>query len=130
MHVPSDFYSRDYLKTMSISRNPTTGLPMKNVAILRNTRTTFTNSTCSAAANFAHEYGMEVVFNEPFDPTTMDSTQYQALTLLQLRSRFGDLLCEGTLLEFSVMRFLGPKQESIDGYRNRCWTGILTGEFL
>ncbi len=79
MHVPSDFYSRDYLKTMSISRNPTTGLPMKNVAILRNTRTTFTNSTCSAAANFAHEYGMEVVFNEPFDPTAMDSTQYQAL---------------------------------------------------
>ena len=24
------------------------------------------------------------------------------------------------------MRFLGPKQESIDGYRNRCCSGILT----
>ena len=79
MHVPSDFYSRDYLKTMSISRNPATGRPVKNVAIAHNTRTTFTNATCSAAASFAREYGMQVVFNEPFDPAVMDAYAYRAL---------------------------------------------------
>eukprot|EP01043_Picozoa_sp_COSAG02_P023156 COSAG02_NODE_1229_length_13775_cov_35.321512_2_plen_74_part_00 len=32
------------------------------------------------------------------------------------------------LLEFSVMRFLGPKQESIDGYCTG--TGTATGDYI
>jgi hypothetical protein len=33
---------------------------------------------------------------------------------------------QGTAAAVVNERFLGPKQESIDGYRNRCCTGILT----
>ena len=67
MHVPSDYYSRDLLRTLSMKQ---TGRPVNKVAIAYRTDSGFTVDTCAAAARYAEEFGLEVVLNQAFTPAT------------------------------------------------------------
>ena len=52
---------------------------MRNVAIVYRTDSAFTNDTCAAARSFAAEFGMQVVFDESYDPATMGQEQFDQM---------------------------------------------------